>query len=434
MNTTYLQTRREFLATGIKGAALVAASGFVPNFLTRSAHAIGADKDASVLVVVQLGGGNDGLNTVVPILDDLYYKARPTIGLKPKATLKVSDSLGLHASLAPLKTEFDAGRMSIVENVGYPNPNRSHFRSMEIWHTGADADSLSASNGWLGRYFDAQCSGSDPAKNIDLAQIGVSFGKVMPQAFRNSSQVALAVDNPDTFLWNASGETNNLAKAQEAIFAKLNQPGASTMGRNIESLGGITGNEPATLEFLRHTAMNAVLSGDRIRKLLDSSKSASNYPQTGLSQQLRMIAKLIAGGFPARVYYATQGGFDTHASQAGTHARLLNEFSSSTAAFLADLRSAKQADRVQLMAFSEFGRRVAENGSEGTDHGAAGPMFLIGNVQKPGIIGKPPDLAHLVDGDVAHQIDFRAVYASVLDQWLGVKSEKVLGKKFAFPA
>lgn len=426
---TFLQTRREFLSAGLKGVGLVAASAYVPSFLARTAWAAGAETDSKILVVIQLSGGNDGLNTVVPFADDLYYKARPTIGIKSGQTLKIDDHIGLHGELAPLKAEFDAGQMAVIQNVGYPNPNRSHFRSMEIWHTGADAIGKPEVNGWLGRYFDAQCSGADPHTLADKAQIGMSFGKVMPQSFRNKSNVAVALDNPDTFQWNASGETVGLAKAQEAIFAKLNQPAAPAM-QSLATLGGITGNEPETLDFLKHTAMNAVLAGDRIRSILAKTKVRTNYPDSQLANQLQMIGKLIAGNFPTRVYYANQGGFDTHANQPGSHARLLRDVAQSIHAFNEDLRAQKNSSRVVMLAFSEFGRRVAENGSQGTDHGAAAPMFLFGEKIKGGVHGNPPDLAHLVDGDLRHQIDFRQVYAAVLENWLDTKSETVLGRKF----
>ena len=429
---TFLQTRREFLSTGLRGLSLIAASAYVPAFLTRTAFAAGAETDAKILVVIQLSGGNDGLNTVIPFGDDLYYKARPTIGIARDATLKLNDHLGLHPELAPLKAEFDAGKMAIVNNTGYPNPNRSHFRSMEIWHTGDDAEGgRHEVTGWLGRYFDAQCAGADPHKAAEAADIGVSFGKVMPQSFRNRANVGLALDNPDTFQWNASGETLGLAKAQEAIFAKLNQPGAIRRDMNgLATLGGITGDEPETLDFLKHTAMNAVLAGDRIRTILSKSKPRTSYPDSQLGHQLGMISKLIGGGFPTRVYYATQGGFDTHAGQLGSHARLLRDVAQSVRAFQEDLRAQKNAERVVTLAFSEFGRRVAENGSAGTDHGAAAPMFLFGEKLHVGLHGNPPDLANLLDGDVRHQVDFRQVYASVLENWLGAKSEAVLGRKF----
>lgn len=432
MNTP-LHTRRDFLRAGVKGVGLLAATSYVPAFLTRTAEAVGAASDSRIVVVLQLSGGNDGLNTVVPFSDDLYYKVRPTIGIPAGELFKVSDRIGLHPALKGLKAEFDEGRMAVVQNVGYPNPNRSHFRSMEIWHTGSDDTQARAVTGWIGRYFDAQCSGADPRHRAELGTIGLNFGKVMPQSFRNVSNVGLSLDNPDTFLWNASGETVGLAKAQETIFARLNKPQEgtmTTMRRGLEQLGGISPDQPGAIDFLKHTAMNAVLAGDKIRDILAKSKDAANYPRSGLAQQFKMISKLVAGNFPTRVYYAHLGGFDTHQQQGTTHERLLGDMAESVHAFYEDLRQQKNADKVLVLAFSEFGRRVSENGSAGTDHGAAGPMFVFGEKIKGGVHGAPPDLANLVDGDIRHQIDFRQVYSAVLEGWLGTPAEKVLGKKF----
>ncbi|MDR3403967.1 MAG: DUF1501 domain-containing protein [Chthoniobacter sp.] len=430
MKKFLLQNRRQFLSTSLKGVGLLAASGYVPAFLARTANAVGPEAGAPILVVLQLSGGNDGLNTVVPLGDDLYYKARPMIGIPADAALKINDHLGLNSALAPLKAEYDAGRMAIVENVGYPNPNRSHFRSMEIWHTAADAEGRREITGWLGRYFDAQCKGADPRTLPEKSAIGMSFGKIMPQAFRNRMNVGVALDNPDTFQWNASGETQSLARAQEQIFEMINQPGGAAMQPRLETLGGIAGNEPDTLDFLRHTAVNAISAGDKIRTILSKAKQHTGYPNSGLSQQLQMISKLIAGNFPTRVYYAIQGGFDTHATQVGTQTRLLKDVADSLAAFTKDLRTHKDSERVLVLAFSEFGRRVSENASQGTDHGTAAPMFLFGEKIKAGLHGGTPNLADLNEGDLRHQVDFRQVYANVLEDWLGTPSDAILGRKF----
>jgi uncharacterized protein (DUF1501 family) len=416
-------TRREFLATGLKGAGLLAAGAFVPAFVARTASAAGASRDGSVLVVVQLSGGNDGLNTVVPFADDLYAKARPSLRLSDKDIFKIGDHLGLNGAMTPLRAEFDAGRMAIVQNVGYPNPNRSHFRSMEIWHTGRGDNEIHQTTGWLGRYFDSCCEGTDPRNRP--GEIGMSFGKVMPQAFRNSSNVGLAIHDPQTFQWNPSGETTTLANAQEKVFEKINRPGAMTA-----EAGGIVGTEPETMDFLRHTAMNAVVAGDSIRAILKKEDNRGKYPNGLLSEQLRMVAKLIVGGFSSRVFYVSQGGYDTHANQISNHARLLQDFSGSVGAFLEDLRKQKASERVTVLAFSEFGRRVAENGSQGTDHGAAAPMFLFGDAVKGGVHGNLPDLSDLQDGDLKHQIDFRQVYASILDRWLQTKAAPILGENY----
>lgn len=419
-------TRRHFLKQSARGLTLVAAGTWAPAFLARTARAAQPDKDGNLLVVIQLSGGNDGLNTVIPFADDLYYRARPTLGLRADSTLKIDDHLGLHPALAPLKTGFDAGHFAIVQNVGYPNPNRSHFKSMEIWHTGHTG--LSQKRGWLGQYFDAQCRGVDPHERN--GKIGVSFGKTMPQALRNEANVGLAIDDPDTFQWNASGETLALAREQKKIFERINAPGGAASFDKLASLGGV-GTEPGALDFLRHTALNAIGAGDEIRAILRKQKTEGAYPDSQLASQLGMISRLISGGFPARVYYASQGGFDTHANQPGSHQRLLGDFSASLAAFLSDLRQHGQHQRVIVLAFSEFGRRVAENGSTGTDHGAAAPVFLFGDTIKGGLHGPPPDLANLIDGDLRHTVDFRQVYTTLLEDWLRTPARGIFPERFA---
>ncbi len=412
-----MNTRREFLTTGLRGTALLAATQFVPAFLTRTAIAATPGTDAPILVVVQLSGGNDGLNTLIPFTDDIYHRSRPTIGIGGDAALRVSDHLGLNPAMTAARAEFDAGRLAIVQNVGYPNPNRSHFRSMEILHTGRNDDRAKVGNGWIGRYFDAECAGADPT-DADLGRIGINFGKVMPQAFRNDANVGLAINDPETFQWNASGETPALASAQEKLFAKLNRPkpaAADTVADN----------------FLRHTAMNATLAGDDLRRVLKAERNKAEYPDTGLASELRQVARLIAGDFPTRVYYTGQGGYDTHERQPDRHAQLLGDFSDSVSAFLADLRAQKISDRVVVLAFSEFGRRVAENGSAGTDHGAAAPMFIFGDAIQGGLHGTPPDLANLDNGDVRHTTDFRQIYASLLNNWLKTPAETILGEPYS---
>ncbi len=435
-------SRREFLSVSAKTAGLVSLAGYMPHFLARTASAAPLETDQPVLVIIQLSGGNDGLNTLAPFQDDAYYRARPTLGLPKNSLLTLTDSLGLNPALEPFKALYDEGRLAIVQNTGYPNPNRSHFKSMEIWHT-AD-EKLHELRGWVGRYFDNQCGGEDPAvrDGEDRATIGLSLGRTMPQAFRNHANVGLSLQDPETFRWNTSGETIGLAKAQERIFQAINKPrdhrlgmggGApSSMTSSSRARdGGIRGTDAGSVDFLRHTAMNAVLAGDKIRGLLEKEpRGRAEYPDSRLGQQLRMVSSLIAGRLPTRVYYVSQGGYDTHARQAETHNQLLTDFSASTAAFLQDLKNQKNDQQVLCMAFSEFGRRVAENGSAGTDHGAAAPMFLLGSPVQGGIRGENPDLENLINGDLRHTTDFRQVYATVLEDWLQVAHRQVLGREF----
>ncbi len=420
-----MNTRREFLVTGLKGASLLAATSFVPAFLTRTAFATTPCTDAPILVVVQLSGGNDGLNTLIPFSDDLYFKARPSIGIDAASSLRLSDHLGLNPAMSAARAEFDAGRLAIVQNAGYPNPNRSHFKSMEIWHTARNDGSVANGKGWLGRYFDAECSGADPT-DPDPGRIGISFGKVMPQAFRNDANVGLAINDPETFRWNASGETPALAAAQQEIFAKLNRPKAASSQPAMDGPGPALSDD-----FLRHTAMNATLAGDDLRRVLKAERTAASYPNSNLGNELQQISRLISGDFPTRVYYTGQGGYDTHDKQVGRHEQLLGDFSDSVSAFLADLRAQKISDRVVVLAFSEFGRRVAENGSGGTDHGAAAPLFIFGDAVRGGLHGSPPDLADLDNGDIKHSTDFRQIYASLLGTWLKTPAEPILGQTYA---
>ena len=410
-----LRTRREFLRDGAKYAALAAAAPFLPAFLTRTVWA-GAEEGARawtrgtsgrMLVVVQLAGGNDGLNTVVPYTDDGYLSSRSSLCLTEGDVLKLNDRLGFHPSLRPFKELHDAGKLAIVQGVGYPNPDRSHFRSMEIWHAGAGRHE-DVKTGWLGRYFDAQCTGKEPGP----ATIGVNLGKVFPGAFANTRNLGTTLEDPETYVWQPSGTTKALVKAQEKVFEELNTPRMA---------------EDMALDFLQHTGMNAALSAERVRGAVAGYKSKTAYPASQLATSLRLIAAMMAGGLETRVFYAHQGGYDTHNNQRGTHDRLLSDLSTCLAAFQSDLESLGLADRVTTVVFSEFGRRVKENASGGTDHGAASQMFVVGSKVKPGLHGTYPSLTDLADGDLKHTVDFRSVYASVLADWLGANPAEILG-------
>ncbi len=363
-----------------------------------------------ILVVIQLGGGNDGLNTVVPYLNDLYYKMRPLLGQKKDSLLKIDDEFGFHGSLEGFKTLFDAGKLSIVQGVGYPNPDRSHFRSMDIWNGGLDSK-MRVETGWLGRYFDSQCQ-----KNvIPVSTIGLNVGKISPKAFLNRHSLGVSLEDPDTYQWETSGTNKVFVEAQEKIFEELNQP-------QMESEG--------SLLFLQHTGMNARVSSDQIRSSIKHYRSGVNYPSGNLGRDLSLIAGMMSGGLETRVYYAHQGGFDTHGDQLRSHDRLLQELGDSCLAFQKDLEQIGIADRVVTMVFSEFGRRVQENASEGTDHGAAAPLFVFGKGVKGGFQGKMPSLSDLDDGDMKFGTDFRQVYATLLDRWMKVPSSSILQKEF----
>ncbi len=409
-----MMTRREFLN---KGLTIVAAGATAPMFLTRTALALNNPWDQSltaaaatrsdgpILVVVQMGGGNDGLNTIVPFARDEYYRARPKLAVPQQSVLRVNGELGFHPGLKPLKALFDDGRMAVVQGVGYPNPNRSHFRSMEIWHT-ADPNGNGPRTGWLGRLFDSECPTCGPTTGIAM------LGAEMPLAMQGASGRAVVLDSPQGFGFQPVAG----AGAQEVeAFRQLMQP--------------VPGEEPM-VDFLTHTAMDAILAGDEIRKVAGRLSDSGTYPRDPFSLKLRLVSELISAGAPTRVYYVGLGGFDTHAAQEGRHDRLLEQLGAGLDAFLKDLTQKGLLDRVLVMTFSEFGRRVAENASGGTDHGAAAPMLLIGSAVKPGLHGQHPSLTDLDQGDLKFQVDFRSVYSTVLEQWMGIASQTVLGDRF----
>jgi uncharacterized protein (DUF1501 family) len=413
-----LHTRREFLQKGLTVAAVGAT---VPSFLARTAYALNnpADMplvtsrpgvpDDRILVVLQLAGGNDGLNTLVPFSNDDYYRARPTLAVPRQNVLRLNDDLGIHPALTDLKALYDEGHLAIVQGVGYPNPNRSHFRSMEIWETAADSE-RSLKYGWIGRYFDNACSGAPQPT------LGVSIGNSAPLTFRNTRQVGVTLQNPNQYQW-ASSEAMDGPGSGKQTFRKLNEPKPAAGG--------------GALDFLQRTAMNAQISSDQIREAASRHRPTVTYPTNGpLGSSLRLIASLIAGGMGSRVYYASVGGFDTHSNQRAQHQQLLTQLGAAVRAFYQDLKEQGNAEKVLIMTFSEFGRRVTENASGGTDHGTAAPMFLLGSPVKPGLYGRQPSLTDLDRGDLRFSTDFRSVYATVLEKWLGADSTRVLGMRF----
>lgn len=428
-----LSTRRVFLQRGL---TLLAAGGTIPTFLDNTALAMmnAADgaltqqadgKDGKILVIVQLSGGNDGLNTVVPYADDAYHRARPNLAHKPDQVLKINDYLGLHPNLAALKSLYDDGMMSIVQGVGYPNPNRSHFRSMDIWHSG-QPEIESPSSGWLGRYFDNACTGCDP-------HVGVSIGENVPMAMKGSRITPLSFEKPENYRYNGRdrkryeklNEIDNTSPSTQPTTPIAVRPDSARDKKKIEIA---TGEEQ--LQFLTRTAMDAQVSSDTILKITRDYQTTSKYPGNEYGQGLRTIAAMIAGGLPTRVYYVSLGGFDTHANQGNRHSQLMQQFAAGVEAFWADMKKQENTDRVLMMTFSEFGRRVEQNASGGTDHGAAAPMFFMGRGVKPGVIGKHPSLTQLDQGDLRYEIDFRSAYSTVLQNWLDSPSKPVLGQQF----
>ena len=399
-------TRRDFLRSGVKGIGLLAFSRFAPGFVVESAYAQApaAEKDRSILVLVQLAGGNDGLNTVVPYADSHYRRLRPTLALPKDQLLPLNASIALHRACAPLQELLKNGKLSIVQNVGYPNPNRSHFRSTEIWETASESRET-LPTGWLGRFFDNDCSGtpaSDPA--------GVNMGHEVPQSFssaRGHSTFSLAPNQ------RGRGRSAENLRLLESIL----QPGAPD-------------DEPGNASYLRQTMMDALVTEKRFQKILSRYTSRATYPSSPFGHSLRNVAALIAAGTATRVYYVSLTGFDTHSNQANQHANLLTQLSEGLAAFQSDLESKRLDTQVLTMTFSEFGRRPNENESKGTDHGTAAPLFVLGSRVKPGLHGSAPSLAIDHHDDLKFSTDFRQVYATVLDQWLGCRTAAVLGRDY----
>ncbi|MEI8294765.1 MAG: DUF1501 domain-containing protein [bacterium] len=424
-----LHTRRQFLRTSILGGAL---SWTVPAFLERTfftLDAIAADsaiqsttgKDGPILIVLQLAGGNDGLNTLVPFADDAYFRARPTLAIPAAETLRLNDALGLNPKLSGLKSLYDEGQLAILQGVGYPNPNRSHFRSTEIWHTASDS-SVTEKYGWMGRYFDSCCKGEDPS-------VGVSIGSQPPQAFAAPEPRGITFSRPEQFRFDLKNTTDRTAA--DGFFRSVNEPDSEQMeGGSIGMLAGHAEGTGSALDFLQRTSLDAVMSSDKVAEIIKRTKPGASYPSNRLADSLNLVARLIGGGMPTRVYYIAQGGYDTHSNQIGAHTKLMEELNSSLTAFCADLKSQGHFDRILLMTFSEFGRRVAENASGGTDHGAAAPLFVLGGKVKPGLHGSTPSLTQLHDGDIIHRVDFRSVYATILAHWLKAPVEPILKGRF----
>lgn len=432
-----LQTRRAFLRRTVLAGAL---TWTVPSFLANTFSVLQAEaadratqavtgRDSTILVILQMAGGNDGINTVIPHGSDFYYRARTRIGIPADHVLKLNQQVGFHPSLTGFKALYDQGHLAVVQGVGYPNPNRSHFRSTEIWQTASDSNKVE-NHGWLGRYFDNTCPGCDPT-------IGVNIGRQMPEAFAGKVPKCISLENPRNYRFISSdhrgrGQSEDM---MERSYRELNEPDgyeAGDSGATIASLRGHARRPESAMDFLERTALDAQLSSDEIRTVAGRTQNHASYPASELGHALMLVAKLIGGGLPTRVFYVSQGGYDTHTNQAATHARLLKDLGDSVKAFCDDMKFQGNLGRVLVMTFSEFGRRVSDNASGGTDHGAAAPLFIVGNRVKAGLLGRYPSLApaDLFEGDLVHTVDFRSVYAAVLENWLRTKSVPVLGRRF----
>jgi len=393
----------------IKQGGLIAVGLTAPRWLSTIAEADllrqGKGNKATgdtILVVCQLSGGNDALNTVVPYADSLYYQNRPTLGLKDTDVLKLNETTALHPALKGVHDMYKQGKVAIVQNVGYPKPNRSHFKSMDIWQSASPDDKLKY--GWIGRHFDQKLK-TGPTNPV--VALGLSTEK----------PIALMGDKASIPCFASLADVQNM----------IGDADSEKMLREIQG-NDVMGDSPLrTVQEANKTALDAM---SVLTKQLKTFTPKQTYGDDPFGKGFKQIAHLIGASPATRVVYFSAGGFDTHARQTDTHANLLQRFSDAVTAFQTEMEALGKADKVVVLVFSEFGRRVRENASVGTDHGAAGSMFLIGKNVKGGLYGGTPDLANLADGDLKFKVDFREVYSATLDHWMGGDSEIVLGQKF----
>lgn len=416
-------TRRQFLGR----MGLVSAAMTLPGFVDRSAFAATdtdwhtKDRpgvpDERVLVVVQLSGGNDGLNCVVPIGEPAYYRGRPSLAIAEEDALAIGvDGLGLNPQMRGIQQMIEAGRAAIVNGVGYPNPNRSHFKSMDIWHSAKTEERHMRGRGWVGNAMDTAYPLDDHGNAPDAASMAtIALGSDAPMATQGEHVKPVTFQSPETFRWTARDLGANLSDAYDGLHSASSAPNT----------------EPADpLAFIHRTSCDAQHASGRVRAAVARETETRFANNNALAQQLAMVSKMIAAELPTRVYYVTLGGFDTHAQQQGRQTALLAAFSQAMSQFYAELDATGHAGRVVSVAFSEFGRRVRQNASGGTDHGVAGPSFVFGDAVHAGVHGSYPSLTDLDNGDLKHTTDFRGLYADLLDNWMKIDAAAALGGRF----
>ncbi len=391
-------SRRDML----RRATLLALAPTVPGFLARTVRAASAERDSRILVIIQLDGGNDGINTVVPYKDEGYKKNRRDLRLRSGELIKLDErvGIGLNPAMQAFDKLFENGHLAIVNGVGYPNPSRSHFESMTVWQSARASAGERDGYGWLGRGLDTAraCAGGSPGA-IFLARSD------LPLAIRGRRAVAAALTDPDDFVL---------------------RPGADPRG------DGARAPTSDLASFIERSGLDAYAFADQMSAIASGRRKNASYPSTALGERLSLVAGLICAGLGSRVYYAIQSGYDTHSVQGRRHGELLGELAGAIRAFHDDLAARDLGDRVAVFCFSEFGRRVEENGSQGTDHGTSGPVFVVGSCVRGGLIGTPPSLVDLdPEGDLKMTVDFRRVYASALEDWLGIPAGPVLGSAYA---
>ncbi|CAL2102278.1 conserved protein of unknown function [Tenacibaculum sp. 190130A14a] len=374
---------------------------FVPQFVKAFEQKAQQLFSHKKIVIVQLKGGNDGLNTVIPFRNDIYYQKRNGLAIPKNNLLKLNDEVGLHKSLAPLQKLYDKGYVSIINNVGYPNPNRSHFRSTDIWQTASDSNEYLQS-GWIGRFLDV--TKSKPYKAIEVDES-------LSLMLKGKEQNGLAVTNP------------------KLLYQSIRQP----FFKDVLNHYNDTHLNEHNLGYLYNTMIDASSSAKYIYEKSNTSTSRADYPKNVFGKQLKTIAEFINSGLETQVYYAALSGFDTHANQSNRQARLLKLYADSMEVFVNDLEKNQNLEDVLIITFSEFGRRVQQNAANGTDHGTANNVFIIGkNLKKRGMYNGQADLQNLdANGDLRYEIDFREIYATILDKWLQVDDTQILNKQFS---
>lgn len=391
--------RKQFLQLG----SLATASMMLPKFLKAFERPTLVPPGNKVVVVLQLSGGNDGLNTVIPVRNDIYYKSRPRLGITQDQALLLTDEVGLHPSLTGLKDLYSDGSLGILNSVGYPNPDRSHFRSMDIWHSASNSNEYVYS-GWVGRYLDAQCAGCDKPTHA------LEIDDVLSLAMKGEHVKGLAMKDPRRLFTSSNEKYFKEVAASHTV-----------------------NNDEKPVDYLYKTMAETVSSADYIFKQSRLHPSSTDYPRTDIGNSLKTIASLIFSEINTKVYYLSLGSFDTHVAQEGQQKRLFTEMNEAITAFVKDLKSNNRFQDVLLMTFSEFGRRVSQNASGGTDHGTANNMFLVsGGLQQKGVLNALPNLADLQEGDLKYQVDFKNVYATVLNKWLQADDKKILGSQYDY--
>ncbi|MBM3943573.1 MAG: DUF1501 domain-containing protein [SAR202 cluster bacterium] len=365
-------------------------------------------KKDPILVIIQLTGGNDAINTVIPYGDPLYYDNRPTVGVAKDQVLPINDKFAFNPAMKPLKELYDQGKVAVIQGIGYPNPNRSHFRSMDIWHT-CEPDKV-GTEGWLGRVI----RDIDPRKENVLT--GVNFGRGLPRALAVSGVPVASVSILESYgVLNSITDQTERTEALD-IFSRMYAP---TVGSGM------------VLDYLVQTGNDVLRGADILKAAPEKYQSSVEYANTSISKNLQGIAKVLTANLGSRIFYTQHGGYDTHANQGPQHPKLWTELSQGIADFYSDLKEHNASDNVVMFVFTEFGRRVHDNGS-GTDHGSGGVAFAIGDPVKGGLHGEYPSLAadKLLEGDLHYTVDFRSAHATLVEKWLGLDAAPVVGGNF----